>query len=92
MSAEGPCAICLEESDDLTCPQCVEATRWGGERIERARIVAWLRAEARRVWDSYASSGRMSDASSGRTSEGNAIEAAALAIERGEHVSGESSQ
>ena len=36
MSAEGPCAICLEESDDLTCPQCVEATRWGGERIERA--------------------------------------------------------
>lgn len=84
MSAEGPCAVCLEESDDLTCPQCVEATRWGGERIERARIVAWLRAEARRVWDSYASSGR--------TSEGNAVEAAALAIERGEHVSGESSQ
>ena len=46
--------------------------------------MASLRAEARRVWDSYASSGR--------TSEGNAIEAAALAIERGEHVSGESSQ
>lgn len=47
------------------------------ERDERTLIVKWLREEARRVWDSYASSGR--------TSEGNAVEAAAVGIEIGAH-------
>ena len=40
MSAEGPCAVCLEDSDDLTCPGCVEDAVAGAVESERARVLA----------------------------------------------------
>jgi hypothetical protein len=41
MSAEGPCAICLEESDDLTCAVCVEETVADAVRAEREACAAY---------------------------------------------------
>lgn len=35
MSAEGPCAICMEDSDDLSCPGCVEDAVGGAVDDER---------------------------------------------------------
>jgi hypothetical protein len=81
-------AMTIDGSGPPPCVACAEMPRCSHGMLaslghcdvctERGRVVAWLREEARRVWDSYASSGG--------TSQGNAVEACAVAIENGEHL------